>query len=114
MSFKLLSALSFVAVALAAPRAADSLIVSISPLANSFKSSEVKLNATVSNPTGEDIKVIRIESILDDLPTYSFKATKDGKNVDFSGIHVRNLSSVWKDLPNKLSDNLGYSRLDQR
>lgn len=88
MSFKLLTALSLAAVALAAPRAVDSLTASVVPVASSFKSSEVQLNATLSNPTSEDIKIIRFETILDDLPTYSFQASKDSKTIGFRGIHV--------------------------
>lgn len=89
MSFKLLTTLALAAVALAAPRAANSLTVSVTPAAASFKSSEVKLTATVSNPTDQDIKVIKFGTVLDDLPTYTFKATKDDQELGFSGIRVR-------------------------
>jgi hypothetical protein len=89
MSFKILTALSLAAIALAA----DSLTASLVPITTSAKSSDVKLNATVTNPTDVDIKFIRYETILDDLPTYSFNATKDGQGVGFNGIHVRSSSS---------------------
>lgn len=92
MSFKILSALALSAAVLAAPRAADSLTVSVVPTADSFKSSEIVLNATVSNPTDKDIKVVKFNTVLDDLPTLSFHAKKDSKDVSFKGIRVRRVS----------------------
>lgn len=87
MAFKSLIALAFAAVAFAAP-APGSLKVSVTPTATSVKSRDITFKATVYNPTSEDIRIIKYGSILDELPTRSFKATKDGKDVTFAGLRV--------------------------
>lgn len=100
-----LSTLSFTTAAVSP----SSLAVSITPIANTVGSiDDVTLSAIISNPTTEDIKVLKYGTVLDDLPvsvlktysaphlpilishlqTRSFVVTKGGKNVEFTGIRV--------------------------
>jgi deuterolysin len=87
MAFKSLLVLALAAVSLAAP-SPSSLKVSVTPVATTAKSKDISLSATVTNPTSEDIKFVRFGSVLDTLPTRSFKVTKDGKEVTFAGMRV--------------------------
>ena len=71
-------------------RAAASLEVSLSTPADKVTSvSELRVIATVKNVGDEDLKVIRLGTVLDNKPnTRSFIVTKDGKQVPFIGVEV--------------------------
>lgn len=49
---------------------------------------DIILTAVVSNPTDSDIRVIKLANVLDESSSESFKVSKDGKDVDFTGIYV--------------------------
>lgn len=49
---------------------------------------DIILTAVVSNPTAEDIKLVKFNSVLDKLPTKSFKVKKGDEEVKFHGIDV--------------------------
>lgn len=70
--------------------AAGGLEVSLSTPADKVASvSELRIHATVKNVGGEDLKVVKLGTVLDDgHRTRSFIATKDGKEVPFTGIEV--------------------------
>ncbi|TFK97303.1 hypothetical protein BDV98DRAFT_554139 [Pterulicium gracile] len=51
---------------------------------------DIFLTAVISNPTTEDVKVVKLGSILDaDAPTKSFKVKRGELDVPFTGITVR-------------------------
>ncbi|TFK97349.1 hypothetical protein BDV98DRAFT_632611 [Pterulicium gracile] len=67
--------------------ATGDLQVSIKAASSSVSSiDDIVLIATVTNPTGADIRVIKTANILDSNPTESFSVTKGDKIVDFTGI----------------------------
>lgn len=88
-------ALSFVALlagsALATPfKRFDGLTVKVSGPASSVNSiDDLSFTASVTNTGAEDVKVLKYGTVLDSLPTRSFTVTKDGEEVDFTGIKVR-------------------------
>lgn len=91
LSSVLLLGLSLATASLASPsrRGAAFLTVTVTPSAPSVESiSELSFQASVHNPTDQEIKVLKYGTVLDTLPTRSFVVTKDGKEVDFSGIRV--------------------------
>lgn len=49
---------------------------------------DIILTAVVSNPTDSDIRVIKLANVLDESSSESFKVSKDGKDVDFTGIYA--------------------------
>jgi deuterolysin len=87
VAFKFLSALTFAAVALAAP-APGSLKVSLSANKTFKSNKDIIIKATVTNPTSEPIRFIKYGSVLDELPTRSFQVTKNGQVVNFEGARV--------------------------
>lgn len=65
------------------------LTVKLNAVSSSVASIEdVIITAVVSNPTTEDIKVLKFASLLDDLPTKSFGVRKGSDDVVFTGIEV--------------------------
>ncbi|KAG6868775.1 hypothetical protein C0993_010702 [Termitomyces sp. T159_Od127] len=84
-------ALSLVGSALAGPyRRFEGLTVELQASAASVSSvDDLVLTATVTNNGAESVKVLRYGTILDSqLPTKSFKVTKDGQDVAFTGIKL--------------------------
>ncbi|KAL0581664.1 hypothetical protein V5O48_000365 [Marasmius crinis-equi] len=85
-------AASFVALvlagaALAGPMKRDgALTVELSGPSNAASVDELKFSATVKNSGSEAVKILKYNTILDALPTRSFKVTKDGEEVPFTGI----------------------------
>ncbi|KAL0569165.1 hypothetical protein V5O48_012805 [Marasmius crinis-equi] len=86
-------AVSFVALvlagaALAGPMKRDgALTVELSGPSNAASIDELKFSATVKNSGSEAVKILKYNTILDEtLPTRSFKVTKDGEEVLFTGI----------------------------
>ncbi|TFK97353.1 hypothetical protein BDV98DRAFT_607658 [Pterulicium gracile] len=49
---------------------------------------DIILTAVVSNPTSKDIKFVKFNTVLDELPTKSFKVKKGDADVLFSGVDV--------------------------
>lgn len=93
MLFRPLVALSLFGIALATPfKRAESLKVSVTGPSSSINSiDDLKLTATVTNTGDEAVKILKYGTVLDDkLPTRSFKVLKDGKEVKFTGVKVRN------------------------
>lgn len=88
-------ALSFIALlagsALATPfKRFDGLTVKVSGPASSVNSiDDLSFTASVTNTGAEDVKILKYGTVLDSLPTRSFTVTKDGADVDFTGIQVR-------------------------
>ena len=89
--------LSFLTLYLAAPgayakpmvRSATGLEISLSTPADKVKVSELRVVATVKNVRDEDLKVLKLGTVLDnEHPTRSFFVTKDGKQVPFTGVEV--------------------------
>ncbi|TFK98451.1 hypothetical protein BDV98DRAFT_533901 [Pterulicium gracile] len=65
------------------------LTVKLSAVSSTVSSiDDIILTAVVSNPTSEDIKVVKFGTILDELPTKAFKVKKGDADVDFTGIDV--------------------------
>lgn len=93
MLFRPLVALSLFGIALANPiRRAENLEVSVTGPSSSVKSiDDLKFTAKVTNTGAEAVKVLKYGTILDELPTRSFKVTKDGQEVKFTGLKVRNV-----------------------
>lgn len=92
MLFRPLVALSLFGTALATPfKRADSLTVSVTGPSGSVSSiDDLKFTASVTNNGAEPVKILKYGTILDDkLPTRSFTVTKDGQEVNFTGIKVR-------------------------
>ena len=80
--------LSFATLALGL--AAGGLKVTVNAVSSSVSSiDDIVLTAVVSNPTGQDIRVIGTNNVLDNLPTKSFFVTKDDQKVTFTGAFVR-------------------------
>jgi deuterolysin len=90
MLFRPLVALSLFAIALANPiRRAENLEVSVTGPSSSVKSiDDLKFTAKVTNTGAEAVKVLKYGTILDELPTRSFKVTKDGQELKFTGIKM--------------------------
>ncbi|KAL0062451.1 hypothetical protein AAF712_010663 [Marasmius tenuissimus] len=66
--------------------AAGDLKVAVNAVSSSVSSiDDIVLTAVVSNPTDKDIRVIRTNNVLDNLPTKSFSVTKDDQKVTFTG-----------------------------
>ncbi|PVF99290.1 zincin [Serendipita vermifera] len=73
---------------------APGLVVTLSSNQASINSiGDISLTATVENTSSEDIKVLRIGTVLDSLPTRSFIVTKDGSEVAFKGVIVQTYTS---------------------
>lgn len=73
---------------------AAELSVSLSAVSSSVKSIEdIVLTAVVTNPSDEAVQFIKFNTVLDDLPTQSFIARKDGAVVAFKGIVVSQVTS---------------------
>lgn len=70
--------------------AAAGLEVSLSTPANKVTSvSKLRVVATVTNVGDEDLKVVKLGTILDnEHPTRPFIVTKDGKRVPLTGVEV--------------------------
>ena len=52
--------------------------------------SDLRVVATVKNIGGEDLKILKFGTVLDnELPTRSFIVSKDGKEAPFTGVMVR-------------------------
>jgi deuterolysin len=51
---------------------------------------DLKLTATVTNTGAEPIKLLKYGTVLDELLTRSFKVMKDGQDVKFTGVKIRN------------------------
>jgi deuterolysin len=49
---------------------------------------DLLLTAVVSNPTNEDVTVLRFGTILDELPTNTFRVSKDDNKVLFTGVQI--------------------------
>ncbi|KAL0580030.1 hypothetical protein V5O48_001964 [Marasmius crinis-equi] len=83
-AFILLSALTRLALALNQ----GDLTVSLKAVESSVKSaSDIVITAVVSNPTGNDIRVLKTHNVLDTSATQSFDIkSADGKDVTFAGI----------------------------
>ncbi|TFK69406.1 Metalloprotease [Pluteus cervinus] len=84
--------LGFASTVLATPyKRFDGISVELAGPAASVSSVEdLKFTATVSNSGSEDVRVLKYGTILDDkLPTRSFKVTKDGEAVPFTGIKLQ-------------------------
>ncbi|TFK97313.1 Deuterolysin metalloprotease family-domain-containing protein [Pterulicium gracile] len=58
----------------------------VSPTVSSIE--DIILTAVVSNPTSEDIKFVKFNSVLDELPTKSFLVKKGDSDVLFSGVDI--------------------------
>ena len=70
-------------------RAVTGLEISLSTPADKVKVSELRVVATVKNVRDEDLKVLKLGTVLDnEYPTRSFFVTKDGKQVPFTGVEV--------------------------
>lgn len=68
---------------------ASSLSVSVSGPSEVTSLDNLVLTATVTNSGDETVKMLKYGTVLDDqLPTRSFKASKNGTAVDFTGIKV--------------------------
>jgi deuterolysin len=96
MLFRPLVALSLFGIALASPfKRSDTLVVSVSGPSESVNSiDDLKFTASVTNNGAETVKILKYGTILDDkLPTMSFKITKGGEEVKFTGIRVGSLLS---------------------
>ena len=51
---------------------------------------DVKITVTVTNDGAQDLKILNYANALDDgRPTQSFVVSKDGEEVEFTGITVR-------------------------
>lgn len=89
-SVNTLLAFASLALAVARPLTPGDLTVELSTRfsSNSVSSvDDILLTAVVSNPTTEDVKVVKLGSILDaDAPTKSFKVKKGDVDVPFIGI----------------------------
>ncbi|KAL0071166.1 hypothetical protein AAF712_001726 [Marasmius tenuissimus] len=83
-------ALVLAGAALAGPMKRDgALSVELSGPANVASVDDLKFSATVKNTGNEAVKILKYATILDEtLPTRSFKVTKDGEDVPFTGIKV--------------------------
>jgi len=83
-------ALVLASAALAGPMKRDgALSVELSGPANVASVDDLKFSATVKNTGSEAVKILKYNTILDEtLPTRSFKVTKDGQEVSFTGIKV--------------------------
>ncbi|KAJ8073646.1 hypothetical protein PM082_011924 [Marasmius tenuissimus] len=93
--------LSFATLALGL--AVGDLKVNVNPV-SSFVSSidDIILTAVVSNPTDKDIRVIKTNNVLDQLPTKSFSVTKDDQKVSFTGVIASfdlSLDTNWVTIP---------------
>jgi len=64
------------------------LIVTIAGPTNAISADELQFSATIQNTGNVAVRILKYGTILDDLPTRSFKVTKDGEEVSFSGIKV--------------------------
>lgn len=85
--FRTAALFSFVSLALGL--STGDLQVSVKASSNKVSSiDDIVLTAIVSNPTSEDIRVIRNANILDELPTNSFAVAKDDQDVTFTGLIV--------------------------
>lgn len=87
-----LLALTFASTVLATPfRRFDGISVELSAPAGSVNSvDDLKFTASVTNGGSEAVKILKYGTILDEkLPTKSFKVTKAGEAVAFTGIKVR-------------------------
>lgn len=66
------------------------LTVTLNAVSNKVSSIEdIILTAVVSNPTDADIRVIRSANVLDGSASDSFRVSKEGKKVTFTGLIVR-------------------------
>ncbi|KAK1220655.1 hypothetical protein PQX77_016611 [Marasmius sp. AFHP31] len=83
-------ALVLASAALAGPMKRDgALTVELSGPANVASVDDLKFSATVKNTGSDAVKILKYATILDEtLPTRSFKVTKDGEEVPFTGIKV--------------------------
>ncbi|KAG6909167.1 hypothetical protein DXG01_001794 [Tephrocybe rancida] len=91
MIFITLVALGLASGALAGPyKRFDGLTVKLSGPATSVSSvDELILTASVANSGAESVKILKYGTILDsELPTKSFKVTKDGEAVAFTGLKL--------------------------
>lgn len=84
-------ALSFASV-LASPRykRASELVVELSGPSGSVNSADLVLTASITNTGGQDVKVLKYGTVLDDLPTRSFVVSNDDtqSEVPFTGVKV--------------------------
>ncbi|KAK1222803.1 hypothetical protein PQX77_014330 [Marasmius sp. AFHP31] len=73
--------------ALAGPMKRDGgLTVNIAGPSDAGSADDLQFSATIENTGSETVKILKYGTILDDLPTRSFKVTKDGEEVSFTGI----------------------------
>lgn len=82
--FLLLSAAS----ALAVPTSSGELSVKLTAASSHVQLQDLLISATVSNPTAQDIRVLKYGTVLDELDTRSFAVSKDGVDVPFQGMQV--------------------------
>ncbi|KAK7464141.1 hypothetical protein VKT23_006305 [Stygiomarasmius scandens] len=67
----------------------DGLTVKLTPASSSINSIEdLKLLAEVTNTGSEAVRVLKYGTVLDSLPTKSFSVSKNGTDVDFTGVRL--------------------------
>jgi len=91
MLFRSVVALAFATLALSTPvKRFQGITVDLSAPSESVKSiDELTFTATVTNTGSETVKLLKYGTILDgDLPTKSFIVTKNGEDVEFTGIKL--------------------------
>jgi deuterolysin len=100
-----LSLLLLAGSALATPfKRFDGLSVKVSgPSASVASIDDLKFTAEVTNTGAEAVKVLKYNTVLDNLPTRSFTVTKDGAAVPFTGIKVRSMITSASELTLKYS-----------
>ncbi|KAL0581725.1 hypothetical protein V5O48_000307 [Marasmius crinis-equi] len=80
-------ALVLASAAFAGPMKRDAtLSVELSGPSDASSVGDLKFSATVKNSGTEAVKILKYGTVLDSLPTRSFKVTKDGEEVAFTGI----------------------------
>ncbi|KIY68667.1 zincin [Cylindrobasidium torrendii FP15055 ss-10] len=79
----------FASAALATPlQRAGGLQVEISAPKDAASVADLSFEAKITNNGAEDLKVLKYGTVLDSLPTRSFAVTKDGAEVDFTGVKL--------------------------
>ncbi|KAH8823511.1 Deuterolysin metalloprotease family-domain-containing protein [Flagelloscypha sp. PMI_526] len=78
----------FVATALAAPSPSAPLRVSIAAVSDKVSSGNLVVSATVENPSEADIRVVKLNTLLDETPVRTFRLFKGDTEVDFRGFRV--------------------------
>ncbi|KAJ7249357.1 Deuterolysin metalloprotease family-domain-containing protein [Mycena rebaudengoi] len=85
--FRFAALLSFATLALSV--SVGDLKVSLKAVSKSVSSiDDIVISAIVSNPTDSDIRVMNKNNVLDNSATQTFAVTKDGENIQFSGVKV--------------------------